>query len=117
MEIRKRACRSALSGRRNGLVAFSTAIVDGIVGCPFSLSAATSAARALSAALFGSTVSAKRAFDCVYSWAQYTWSRGARADVSVRAVRGPARPSLCAREVEGGAACISQSPSSRPEAS
>lgn len=78
MEIHRTAvgnptCSSALSGLRNGFVAFSTAIVEGTVGAPRSRSAATSAARARSAALLGSTLRAKRAFDCVYSCAQYTY--------------------------------------------
>ncbi len=56
--------------RRNGLVASSSPIVVGSVGLPSARSLSISAARSFSAELVGSTVSAKRALDCVYSWPQ-----------------------------------------------
>src|ERR1700733_7920167 len=50
---------SASSARRNGLAAFSAAMVAGIVGLPEGVSFDTSASRAASALLFGSMVLAK----------------------------------------------------------
>src|SRR6185437_12519778 len=58
--------------RRNGLVASSTAIVDGTVASPRPRAAASRALRRASSRLAGSTASAKRMFASVYSWAQYT---------------------------------------------
>src|SRR5215216_6441294 len=65
-----RAASDASSARRNGLAAFSTAIVVGSVGLPAARSAATSSARAVSAALSGSIVRANLTFAAVYSWPQ-----------------------------------------------
>src|SRR5436190_10769383 len=62
--------RAGSSARRNGLAAFSAPIVAGMVGLPAARSLATSSARAASAALFGSTVLAKRILASVYSWPQ-----------------------------------------------
>src|SRR5690606_19426161 len=52
------AATSGTSARRNGLAAFSAPIVTGSVGLPSARNLATSSARALSALLFGSMVSA-----------------------------------------------------------
>src|ERR1700727_4017375 len=57
---------SASSARRNGLAAFSAAIVAGMVGLPAAISFATSASRTASALLVGSMVLAKRIFAAVY---------------------------------------------------
>jgi hypothetical protein len=52
------------------LVATSSPKVEGTVASPLARFRSTSSARATRAALAGSTVSAKRAFDWVYSCAQ-----------------------------------------------
>src|SRR5262249_18121638 len=61
---------SDTSARRNGFAAFSSPMVDGMVGLWAATSLSTSVARAASAELAGSTVLAKRTFACVYSWPQ-----------------------------------------------
>src|SRR5665213_2497727 len=61
---------SASSARKNGLAAFSAAIVAGMVGLPAARSFATSSARASSDVLFGSMVLAKRILAPVYSCPQ-----------------------------------------------
>src|ERR1700680_2873142 len=61
---------SASSARRNGLAAFSAAIVAGMVGSPAASCCLTTSARAASALLFGSMVLAKRILASVYSWPQ-----------------------------------------------
>ena len=58
--------------RRKGLVASSSAIVDGTVGSPRSRRASASCWRRSSSAFCGSTARAKRRFDSVYSCAQNT---------------------------------------------
>ena len=56
--------------RRNGLVVFSSASVEGTLGKPTARKAATSTTRCCSAEFSGSTASAKRRLASVYSWAQ-----------------------------------------------
>src|SRR6185295_19821672 len=56
--------------RKNGLVASSSPIVDGNVGCPRARCAWAVISRSRSAALPGSTASAKRRFASVYSCPQ-----------------------------------------------
>src|SRR5882757_5677413 len=59
------------SARRNTLAFFSSPSSTGIVGLFSARSFATSAARACSAGLSDSTVSANLTLDAVYSWPQY----------------------------------------------
>src|SRR5262249_40178991 len=61
---------SGMSARRNGLAAFSSPMVDGIVGLRAAIRFSTCASRALSAALSGSMLLAKRILALVYSWPQ-----------------------------------------------
>ena len=60
----------AEAARKNGLVFFSSPMVDGIVGRPFARIARTSLMRAMRSGFFGSTVSAKPPLASVYSWPQ-----------------------------------------------
>ena len=53
-------------------------MVDGTVGMFFARAASTSRMRWTRASLSGSTDSAKRPLDCVYSWAQNTRVSGGR---------------------------------------
>ena len=71
---------SGLSQRMKGLVAFSSASVDGTVGAPCARSSATRATLAETAAFPGSTWAAKRRLEAVYSWPQYTSVSSGRAD-------------------------------------
>src|SRR6266516_2952022 len=61
---------SGTSARRNGFAAFSEPMVDGMVGWCAARSFSTSFSRAVSAALAGSMVLAKRTLAFVYSWPQ-----------------------------------------------
>jgi hypothetical protein len=56
--------------RRKGLVAFSSAMLDGTVDAPLARSAATVSARCRNWRLSGSTANAKRKLASVYSCAQ-----------------------------------------------
>src|SRR5437870_3778093 len=67
---RTEAASSGLSMRRNGLVAFSSAIVLGTVHFPSRRSACTAASLAASARFPGSSMAAKRRFFSVYSGPQ-----------------------------------------------
>jgi len=58
--------------RRNGLLARSSASVDGTVGSPRARCTSTCAARAASASLAGSMPRANAQFALVYSWPQHT---------------------------------------------
>ncbi len=59
---------AASAQRANGLVARSSATVDGVVGAPAARAALTRAVRAATSSLAGSTAAAKRRFAAVYSW-------------------------------------------------
>src|SRR6185312_5018200 len=69
LAARTAAKAAASPARRNGLVAFSRAMVVGTVGSPRARAAKTSSARAFSAGP-SSMESAKRALEAVYSCAQ-----------------------------------------------
>ena len=64
------ALHAGTSARRNGLVAFSSPSSEGTVASPLARAASIAAERLMSLSLSASTVTANRAFDCVYSCAQ-----------------------------------------------
>src|SRR5712664_3962251 len=67
---RTAAATDGSSARRNTLAFFSSPSSVGKVGLPAARSRVTSSARAFSAALLGSTVSANLTLAAVYSWPQ-----------------------------------------------
>src|SRR5687768_433883 len=87
---RAAATTSGSAQRRKGLVASSSAMVEGSVGSPPARFDSSRALRSASAALPGSTASAKRMFAIVYSCPQYTRvAPGRRASL-------PSESTICA---------------------
>ena len=78
---------SALSQRRNGLVASSSAIDEGRVGWPDARRACSCSSRSAIVALPGSTLAANFRFASVYSCVQYTLVRGGRAAKLVKELK------------------------------